>query len=106
MKGFLRCMLVVIGFASVSACDEQPSVIYVADADATQLLQLTDAQGECAWPRRICYLTAWNGGTVSGCWSREHRHVRASFPDQEDKLVAVSEFRAVKAVVDRCVSLE
>jgi hypothetical protein len=92
--------------ALVSACDEQPEVIYVADGDAVHLLQLTDAQGDCSSPRRVCYLTSWDGGTSRGCWNRERSYIHAHFPDEEDELVPVSEFRATEMATSMNASLD
>jgi len=100
------CFVMVSACAVLSGCDEQPDVCYVADLDSSQLLQLTAVQGDCASPRRICYLTTSLGEGGRGCWSREGAHIRARFPGQEDKLVPVVEFRSVGDTTDVNVSLE
>jgi hypothetical protein len=108
MKVPARCLLVMmICCALASACDEQPDVTFAADdVDAMHLLQLTDAQGDCASPRRVCYLTSWYGGTRRGCWNRERAYIHASFPDQEDKLVPVADFRATENATQTNASLD
>ena len=92
--------------ALISGCDEQPAVEYVADVDASQLLQLTAVQGGCAWPGRVCYLTSWFGEVGRGCWNREGTHIRARFQDQEDRWVPAVEFRPVGNATKSEASLE
>lgn len=86
--------LAVAAGAALSGCDAGPDILFVADASPVHMLQLTDAQGECASQRRVCYLTSWDGETSLGCWIREQGSIHARFPDQEERVIPVGDFRA------------
>lgn len=106
MKEVLARMAVLIGCVTIAACDGKPNILFVADGDAVHLLQLTDAQEDCSWPHRMCYLTAWNGETTRGCWGREQAYVHARFPEQEDRLIPVGDFRATEFAISIDASLD
>jgi len=106
MKAIPVVAAVVIGCAILFGCDGQPGVLFVADGSPIHLLQLTGAQEDCATPRRVCYLTSWEGGTSRGCWIREHGYIHARFADQEDKLVPVGEFRRTQLADYQNASLD
>ncbi|MDM0073712.1 hypothetical protein QTH90_04935 [Variovorax sp. J2P1-59] len=95
-----------VSCAFVLGCDMQPSVLFVATGSAFHMLQLTDAQEECASPFRICFLNSWDGGTARGCWVREQSNVRARFPGTNDKLIPVTEFRRTTLADYRNAELE
>ena len=84
----------------------QPSVLFVANGTLFHMLQLTDSQDECPSPNRLCYLTAWDGGTSRGCWVRERANVRARFPGEGDKVVPVAEFHRTSLAEYRNAALE
>jgi hypothetical protein len=85
-------LAVFVCCACVVGCDLTPSVLFVADGSPVRILQLTDAQGECPAPRRICFLATWDGQVVRGCWVREEANVRVILSDEE-RTVPVSNFR-------------
>ena len=84
--------LTVVCCACVVGCDLTPSVLFVADGSPVRLLQLTDAQGECPAPRRVCFLATWDGQVARGCWVREEANVRVILSDEE-RTVPVGSFR-------------
>ena len=90
--------------ACVVGCDLTPSVLFVADGSPVRLLQLTDAQGECPAPRRVCFLTTWDGQMARSCWVREEAIVRVTFSDEE-RTVPVGNFRPTAYAEYRHASL-
>ena len=90
----------------VVGCDMEPHVLFVADGNPFQALQLTDDQAGCTAPYRVSYLTSLDGGAVSGCWVREGRHIRARFPKSDDKLTPVREFRRTTLAEYRNATLD
>ena len=76
----------------LAGCDLAPSVLFVADGSPVRLLQLTDAHDGCPAPRRVCFLSTWDGETTRGCWVREAGSVRVSLPHEEQS-VPVANFR-------------
>ncbi len=78
--------------ACVVGCDLTPSVLFVADGSPIRLLQLTDVQGECPAPRRVCFLATWDGQAARGCWVREEANIRVILSDEE-RTVPVGHFR-------------
>ena len=90
--------------ACVAGCDLTPSVLFVADGSPVRLLQLTDAQGECPAPRRVCFLATWDGQTARGCWVREEAHVRVALSNEE-RTVPVVDFRPTAYAEYRHASL-
>jgi len=97
---------VVVGCIVVLGCDLQPSVIFVANGTLFQMLQLTDAQGDCPESHRLCYLTMWDGTTHHGCWAREQANIHARFPVLGDKLIPVSQFQSTTLADYRTISLD
>src|ERR1700741_3482515 len=95
---------ILVGCTSVVGCDFTPHVLFVADGSPVRLLQLTDAQDECAAPRRVCFLATWDGGTSRGCWMREASNVRVILPDEE-RTVPVGDFRPTAYAEQRHASL-
>ncbi|MDM0024605.1 hypothetical protein QTI27_08695 [Variovorax sp. J31P216] len=86
-------MAVVAGCTILLGCDLQPRVLFVTSGTLFQVMQLTDAEDGCPAPRRVVYLTLWDGGTSRGCWVREQAFIRAQFPDLGERLVPVNDFR-------------
>jgi hypothetical protein len=97
--GVLVCCACVVG------CDLTPSVLFIADGSPVRLLQLTDAQGECPAPGRVCFLATWDGETARGCWMREEANVRVILPDEE-RTVPVGDFRPTAYAENRHASLK
>lgn len=99
-------MAVVAGCTILLGCDMQPRVLFVTGGSPYQVLQLTDAEEGCPAPRRVCYLTLWDGGTSRGCWVREQAYIRAHFQDLGDRLVPVTEFRRTTLAEYRNATLD
>ncbi|MDM0108052.1 hypothetical protein QTH97_24100 [Variovorax sp. J22R24] len=95
---FLCCTCVV-------GCDLAPSVLFVADGSPVRLLQLTDTQGECPAPGRVCFLSTWDGQAARGCWTREEGNVRVVLSDAE-LTVPVANFRPTAYAEYRNASLD
>ncbi|MGO4394369.1 hypothetical protein AB4Z46_23695 [Variovorax sp. M-6] len=102
----LRPLAVVFACcACVVGCDLTPSVLFVSDGSPVRLLQLTDAQDECAAPRRVCFLATWDGQAVRGCWMREQANVLVTLPG-EVRTVPVGSFRPTAYAEYRRMSLD
>jgi hypothetical protein len=91
--------------ACVVGCDFTPNVLFVADGSPVRLLQLTDAQEECAAPSRVCFLSTWDGQTARGCWLREKAQVRVVFANEE-QTVPLNLFRPTAYAAYRRASLD
>lgn len=92
--------------AFVASCDVQPSVNFFAKGDDGNLIGLTDDAGNCSAPARLAYLTSLDGGSLRGCWVRDHSQIRVRFNDAEDKRVPVGDFRRTEMADYRNLSLD
>ncbi|MGJ7510096.1 hypothetical protein [Variovorax sp. GT1P44] len=100
-----RTAAMLVACASVVGCDLTPNVLFVADGSPMRLLQLTDAQDECAAPSRVCFLSTWDGQTARGCWLRDKAQVRVVFSNEE-QTVPLSLFRPTAYAEHRRASLD
>jgi len=89
------CILLVAGCALLAGCDLRPSVVLVAKGESLDVVELTEAQGDCDSPGRISYVSWWDGATLSGCWVPETDIVRVCIPGQPDRRISLGEFRRI-----------
>jgi hypothetical protein len=103
-RGWLAAAILIV-CACLAGCDLTPNVLFVADGSPVRLLQLTDAQEECAAPSRVCFLSTWDGQTARGCWWRDKAVVRVVFPNEE-QTVPLTLFRPTAYAEYRRASLD
>ena len=101
-----RAAAILAVCACVAGCDLTPNVLFVAEGGPVRLLQLTDAQENCAAPSRVCFLSTWDGQRQArGCWLREKAVVRMVFANEE-QTVPLTFFRPTAYAEYRRASLD